>query len=477
MRDLGDPALRGPGIPRAAWRLFADLSPRYERWARARLRSSRASSLPLSDIAGTEWPLFGSVFYLWAVEQLQAAWEHDRSLAARAPRELARGAIEAAAALVLDPGQASWVKRHWGERDYLRRENVAYRMFLIAAARVEVKLLGDRRHLALLREQVEGLARELDASPHGLLDDYPGECYPGDVLTAIAEIRRADAVLGTDHRGFVARAWRGFSGPAVDPETALPPYAAEARSGRPRGPARGCSNSYVTLGAPELWPEEARRLYALHAQHFWQRRLGAVGFREFARGRDWYADVDAGPVVAGHGFAASAFGVGAARANGRFDHAHPLAAQMLAILWPLPGGTLGGARLLSSASDAPFLGEAAILYILTRQPHRSAATVASSGGLTPFVAVMLVLYLGGGALLLRAAYRRLRAARSGDPAAIRAPRLRLGLLAGGVTAGALALGLGELGLAACALLAGALAMPGRSRVRARRADPPRPVLR
>ncbi len=465
LRDLGDEALRGAGIPRAAWRLFADLSPRYERWARGRLRSSRASALPLSDIAGTEWPLFGSVFYLWAVEELQAAWERDRALAPRAPRESARGAIEAAAALVLDPGQASWVKRHWGERDYLRRENVAYRMFLIAAATAEVKLLGERRHLPLLREQAEGLARELDASPSGLLDDYPGECYPGDVLTAIAAIRRADAVLGTDHRAFVARAWRGFSGRAADP-LGLPPYAADARSGRPRGPARGCSNSYVTLGAPELWPEQARRLYALHAQHFWQRRLGADGFREFPRahaGGDWYADVDSGPVLAGHGFAASAFGVGAARVNGRFDHAHPLAAQMLAILWPLPGGTLGGARLLSSASDAPFLGEAAILYILTRQPHPSARLVASRGGLTPFVGVMLSLYLGGGALLLLAALRRARFARRGDWRAVRAPRLRLGLLAAFGALAATALGLGALGLALCALLAGALAMPGGAR--------------
>jgi hypothetical protein len=227
--------------------------------------------------------------------------------------------------------------------------------------------------------------------------------------------------------------------------------------------ARGCSNSYVTIGAPELWPEVARDFYARYERHYWQRRLGAVGFREFPAGRaggDWYMDVDAGPVVAGFGFAASAFGVGAARINARFDHAHPLFAQMLAILWPLPDGTLGGARLLSSATDAPYLGEAAILYIMTRQPHPSATPVASRGGLTPFVWILLAIYFGGGVLLLLSSLRRWRWARRGHSAGLRAPRLRLALLALLALAGGVGLALDALVLSLALLLGAGLVMPG-----------------
>jgi hypothetical protein len=469
VRDAWDPALSGPGVPRAAWRLFERLAPRYERWARARLASSRARELALSDIAGTEWPLFGSVFFLWAVESLQAAWERDRSLAPRPPRETARGAIAAAAALVLDPGQASWVKRHWGEREYLSRENVAYRTFLIAAATAEARLLGERARLPLLRAQVEGLAAELDASPHGMLDDYPGECYPADVLWAVAAIRRADALLGSDRSAFAARARRGFAGALVDAR-GLPPYATDARRGRFSGSSRGCSNSYLTLGAPELWPEVARRWYAAYERHFWQRRLGAVGFREFPSdlpGGDWYIDVDAGPVVAGFGFAASAFGVGAARVNGRFDHARPLAAQLAAIVWPLPDGTLAGPRLLSNAVDAPYLGEACILYILTRQPQPGVAIVAARGGPTPFVYVMLALYSALGGLFAWCGVRRSRWARHGDPGALRAPRVRLAVFAALVLGGGVGLILGWPALGLALLLAAPLALPGRSRRRNR----------
>jgi len=54
-----------------------------------------------------------------------------------------------------------------------------------------------------------------------------------------------------------------------------------------------------------------------------------------------------------HGVAASAFGVGAARKNGRFDRAFPLAAEMLATVGELPNGVLAIPRLLSNLSDAP----------------------------------------------------------------------------------------------------------------------------
>jgi hypothetical protein len=48
--------------------------------------------------------------------------------------------------------------------------------------------------------------------------------------------------------------------------------------------------------------------------------------------------VDADPVLAGHGVSACSFGIGAARKNGRFDRAYPLAAEMLASIGELPNG-------------------------------------------------------------------------------------------------------------------------------------------
>jgi hypothetical protein len=220
--DLRDAALRGESIPRCAFRWHRALSPKYERWARDRVRSHSVQS-NTANIAGTEWPLFGSVFYLWATEALQEAAQENPAVCSVPPNQYARGAIEAAAVLVADPDQAGWVKQHWGE-DYLEHGNLFYRMLLISALTSYQKLLGDNRYEELLRWQVGSLASELDESPHGLLDDYPGQCYPVDIVPAIAAIRRADAVTGMDHSQFVARAIRGFEGTVLDSHTGLPAY-------------------------------------------------------------------------------------------------------------------------------------------------------------------------------------------------------------------------------------------------------------
>jgi hypothetical protein len=395
--DVRDPALRKPGTPKAAWRLYRNLTPRYAAWATARVARGRAEGLSTDDISGTEWPLFGSVFYLWAIENLQAAWETGDHTARLEPKIFAHDAIVAASELAIDPKHASWVKKHWGE-DYLHRENVFYRMLVIAALTSRQKLLHDGAHLDLLRDQVESLAKELDESKTGLLDDYPNECYPGDVMAALLAIKRADAVLGTDHSHVISRGLRAFTGPRATKHL-LPPYSASSATGLPTSEARGCANSYMALSAPELWPQDARQWFALHDKFFWQQRFTAVGYREYPNDvphSNWTKDVDAGPVIAGYGVAASAFGVGAARKNGRFDRAYPLTAELLATVGELPNGVLAAPRLLSNLSDAPLLGEAAILWQLSIQPEKG-FPLKTGGDLPTYVYIVLVFVLLFGA--------------------------------------------------------------------------------
>lgn len=424
--DLRDPALRTGEIPRSAWRLLRTLTPKVEAWAKSRVASGRARELSVNDIAGTEWPVFGSVFYLWAVESLQTAWEKKPQLAASGPRLFARGAIDAAAALVLDEGHAAWVKNHWGQ-DYLEHANAFYRALRIAAMTSHIRLTHEQRYLEQLGQESVRLADEIDRSPHGLLEDYPGQCYPADVLVAWAILRKASDVLGTDDRPQIARALRGFEREHVDAR-GLPPYACDIHSGVPLGESRGCSNSYVLLVATELWPERAADWYARHERFYWQWSHGVAGFREFPSditGGQWYMDVDAGPVIAGHGVAATAFGMGAALVNGRRDHAAPMMAELFAVSWPMPGGTLLLPRLLSNATDAPYLGEQAVLYILSRQPHPSVGeTAPKAEGLPGLVYVTIGGQLLFGGLFAFAALRSARHIRGRRPGAGTCPASR-----------------------------------------------------
>ncbi len=388
--SIRDPAVQGPGVPQAVWRLERHLTPRYAAWAQDRMARGQATNLSTSDISGTEWPLFGSVFYLWGIENLQNAWKAGQHTNDPEPKVFCRDAIIAASDLVVDPKQATWVQKHWGT-NYLHQQDVFYRMLIISALTSRAKLLHDGAHLKLLSDQVESLSTELNNSKSGLLDDYPGECYPGDVMAAIMCIRRADSVLGTNHSKFVERSLRAFTGPNST-KLRLPPYQASAATGKPLSDARGCANSYMCLTSPELWPGEARAWFRNYETSFWQERLTFAGFREFpsnAPNSNWRMDVDAGPVIAGFGVAANAFGVGATRKHGRFDLAYPLSAEMLATVWELPDGTLALPRALSNLSDAPMLGEAAILWLLSIQPEKGFP--AKTGGSVPgFVYIVLI---------------------------------------------------------------------------------------
>src|SRR5262249_1570106 len=60
--DIRDPALKQPGTPKAAWRLFRNLTPRYANWANERVARGKAEGMSIEDISGTEWPVFGSAF-------------------------------------------------------------------------------------------------------------------------------------------------------------------------------------------------------------------------------------------------------------------------------------------------------------------------------------------------------------------------------------------------------------------------------
>lgn len=411
LRDLDDAALGAPGVSQRAHELHQSLSERLGPWARERIASGDATRIPLHDVPQNEWPIFSAVFYLNATEAIANAG-FDIAYAS--------DAIEASRDLIMDEGHHTWVRNHWGD-DYLHDNNVFFRSLLIAGLTSYCALRDSPTDLAFLRDQVETLSADLDASPHGVLEDYPLETYPIDVLAAVAYIHRADAVLGTDHSAFVARARRAFVAP-YDDELGLVRFRVDLnvdgdRTAMPSNvqPGRGIGNSWVGIYAPELWPDDAARWHEVHTTEFWQEHGWATGFREYRRGGgegEWTFEVDAGPVLDGFGTSASAFGIGAARRNGRFDQAYTLSTQMAATSFPWSDGSLLLPQEFSHPA-APMLGEAAILYFLTIEPA-DGFEVVSGGEITFLVYACLAVYFGVFLLMLLLALstiRRLRNAR------------------------------------------------------------------
>lgn len=376
---------------------------RYQVWAEEFLESQRAAKVSSHDVAGTEWPMFGSVFFLMTTEELVK----------QSPELLkdarVRKAVEAAAQVIASPDTATWVKTKWG-LDYLKRENVFYRMLLIMGLGSYEQLTGTQPHAELLRDQATSLTAELLAAPHHLGDDYPDECYPNDVLWAVASLKRA-AVLGYVDQAEVERLSRGLfatlNGLAMT-ESGLPAFQLRKETAEPLQPARGSGNSGIIPLAAELAPGEAAAWFAPYVEHYW--KSGWVsGFREMPHGKANLEDVDAGPTLFGVGSVATGFGLGAARSVGRYDYAVPLAMETVPAAWPTPFGLLLPGVLGWAAADGWCFGELALQFSMTR-PTLSKSVIKYEGGIPAMVWVFLGLYLAGAGLAGWQAWRLLRRA-------------------------------------------------------------------
>jgi hypothetical protein len=178
-----DPGIHTTGRPSDFPRSFAAIGHRYLRWANGYLESRRSESVSPSDVAATEWPLFGTVFFMSAAEELVK----DGSVGLDDELKVS---LNRAADVIAHPESATWVKRKWG-KDYLHQDNVFYRMLVIMGLSSYEATTGDARYRVQKEEQARLLFQELLVAKYHLADDYPGECYPNDVLWAVVAIQRA----------------------------------------------------------------------------------------------------------------------------------------------------------------------------------------------------------------------------------------------------------------------------------------------
>lgn len=328
------------------------------------------------------------MFFLVTAEELQGRGEID------ATQGTAREAVEKAAQIVASPVTATWVRTKWGEH-YLEKENVFYRMLLILGLSSYERITGATQYHALLSHQQNALAAELAAAKWHLRDDYPNECYPADMLWAVAAIQRAARLDNARHDALARSLIRTFDGPLKAAE-GLPAFQAESRSGQILQGARGCANSGILLFTAELDPVVAGHWYSAYEAGFWKDTGWIAGFTEMPRGsQQAWMDVDSGPVLYEIGSVASAFGIGAAKMAGRCDHAAPLTLEVVACSWPTPWGFLIPGLMGRLAAESWSLGEVALLFSMTR-PTLAAETVSGDGRVPYIVWILLAIFTSTG---------------------------------------------------------------------------------
>jgi hypothetical protein len=142
---------------------------------------------------------------------------------------------------------------------------------------------------------------------------YPGSpMWPADQTVTLLAIRLYDATHGTRLHDKPLQDFLAVLAARRDAETGLFPSSVSPTVAT--GPIpRGCATLWSIGYLAQLDPAIAREQYE-RAREALGRSVGGVGgFREWPRGRGGAMDVDSGPIVAGVGVAATAFGLGPAR--------------------------------------------------------------------------------------------------------------------------------------------------------------------
>ena len=372
---------------------FLTTERRYDRWVKDYYAKQHAITVNSQDVAGTEWPMFGSAFFILSAEELLKSKDIELT-------DHLRASLRSAAQLIADPVSATWVRKKWGP-GYLEKENVFYRMLLILGLNAYGTITNDRKYAAIAMNQAQGLSREFNAAQFNVLDDYPGECYPADVLWATAAIARVSDMPRVDRDRLSNVVVATLSGRFSD-TYGLPATLVDSRTGHILQGSRGCSTSGLLSFAYELDPRAADGWYASYVEHYWFANRWIAGFREHAAGSQYsFTDVDSGPILFGIGTVASLFGVGAARSAGRYDQAAPLTMQAVAVAWPTPFGLLVPGIMGWAAADGWCFGETAFLFAMTR-PNNHGSAVKYSGR-PPLVLLGFIILYGamGAGLILR----------------------------------------------------------------------------
>ena len=259
-----------------------------------------------------EWMLFTYVMTASAAGQVfvRNPEEFDESLL------VLRRAVERA----VSPAARQFDTEAWNGEDALyalgddTHGHGAYLVYLALALGWDRVVQSDGPWSDLHDGVIAALERRLAAAPDGVLASYPNEYYPADSAVAAAAISLHARAQGRPTPAVLVEWEARFRANCIDPDTGLL-YQSLTEGRGTEGSARGSGTSMATWVLGGSHPQLSRELYAALLKHRYREVVGFAGIREYARGDATEGDIDSGPLMFGFAPSASAFTLGAARAQ------------------------------------------------------------------------------------------------------------------------------------------------------------------
>jgi hypothetical protein len=184
-------------------------------------------------------------------------------------------------------------------------------------------------HLNLILDDLDELSVAHDESAHAALvarlaqrstpivSSYATVAYrwPADQSATLASLARYDRLHGTHHLTQPLANYRALVAAHSSTRWSLPWSEATGHAPHAKLP-RGCAIAFSVRYLAEADADLARSWWRAFLKHYFADRVLVAGFREWPPGTKIPADPDSGPIEAGIGAAATAFGLLAARALG-----------------------------------------------------------------------------------------------------------------------------------------------------------------
>ncbi len=235
-------------------------------------------------------------------------------------------------------------------------------LMLASRRMVEEKLA----YKPLLQHRVRKMVAQMSESPVLCAESYPNECWIFCNSIAIASIRMADALDGTDHSKFVSSWLRLAKSKLIEPKTGLL-ISAFSFDGSPAVCGAGGEGSSIWMVSHMLQvvdPEFALKQYRLARKALSVRTLGFSYALEWPKGSDAGLDIDSGPIAPLLNVSPSSTAL-AAVAAAAFDDDDYFRGILASIQFGgMPVRRNGG--LTYKASN--LVGDAVLLYAMTEGP-------------------------------------------------------------------------------------------------------------
>jgi hypothetical protein len=352
--------------PAAAFYSSHGLSPMARELAGRQLQlwtdpQSRAQEVQRMRASNAEWDFMGRSYLVWALANIGL---RDPSSKASCLETIDR-IIDETLRLEKQKGMYFFLMPYAKAQPFFAQP--ARSLFIdgeIALMLASRRMLEDKpEYKTELSRRVDLIERGLRANPHLVLESYPNECWTFDHLVALAAIRIADHLDGTDH-GKLIQDWLAMARKElVDPRTGLL-VSNSTMNGQPMIGPEGSSLWMVAHCLQLLDADFARDQYERTRRELAGRTLGFSYAREWPDSWKGPADIDSGPIIPFLEISAGSSGIAFIGARAFGDDS--FLAELVATLDFAGFPSRKNGKLKYCASNQ--VGDAVLLYAATLGP-------------------------------------------------------------------------------------------------------------